>query len=74
MVTTDTHFFTEREIELLLHALIRGGEPFSEADVVRALHWATEIRIGYAMLGLALQGRKALLVRGEDVLLADNKK
>jgi hypothetical protein len=54
---------SDSEIERLILALARSGKPFSEEDAQVVLQWACELRVGHAMLQLALDGKKALRVR-----------
>jgi len=70
----EERLITDAELKRLILALARSGKPFTEEDGQRVLAWAIEMRIGYAMLGLALQGRKALCVRDDgEVAIGENK-
>lgn len=64
---------TDKEMEKLVLALARSGKPFSEEDALKVLTWAAEIRIGTAMLSLALEGKKALSIRENgEVVMGEN--
>jgi len=63
---TESLRFTESELEALIRALGAGERAFSAQDAVALSEWAQEIRLGYAMLTMALQGRIGLsVVHGE---------
>jgi hypothetical protein len=70
----DRGLFTDAEVAQLMRALVRSGKPITGEDGERVGAWAAEIRIGQAMLALALQGRKALYVlENGEVALGENK-
>jgi hypothetical protein len=72
MQRTHDELITEKEAEKLLRAMVASGVPFTEEDAMTVLTWAVEMRIGHAMLGLALQGRKSLQVKDGEVLVGEN--
>jgi len=65
--------FTERELYALRMALARSQEPFSEAAMDTVLLWAAEMRVGAAMVEMAMQGRIALVVQDGAVRGGKNR-
>lgn len=72
MPLTQSDVITDGEMKRLILALTRSGKPFTEEDVVRIVEWVAEIRIGEAMVALALKGRKSLFVQDGQVYCDEN--
>ena len=63
----DKGMFTLDEMQTLILALGRGQRHFTEEEIALVADWASDLRVGTALLELALEGRVDLCVVSGEV-------